>query len=94
MSNEKYAGSTFDSFLEEDGLLDECSSTASKRVLAWCLGQEMEKINLSKSELARRMKTSRSSVNRLLDPTNTSISLATMEKAARALGKKLEIQIA
>ncbi|MDR0826820.1 MAG: helix-turn-helix domain-containing protein, partial [Desulfovibrio sp.] len=82
-------GSSFDDFLEEQGLLDECSAVAAKRVLAWQLQQVMEKAQVSKSELARKMDTSRAQLNRLLDPENPSVNLQTMERAARMLGKKL-----
>jgi len=94
MINKKYVGSTFDDFLEEQGTLAESSVVAIKRVIAYQIEQTMIQNSLSKSELAKRMKTSRSSVDRLLDPHNTSISLVTMEKAAQALGKKLEVQLA
>ncbi len=89
----KHEGSNFDSFLEEQGILDECLACATKRVLAWQLQNEMEQKHISKTELAMRMKTSRASVNRLLDPKNPAVSLQTMERAARAVGKQLEIQL-
>ena len=94
MINKNYVGSTFDDFLEEQETLAESSVVAIKRVIAYQIEQTMIQNSLSKSELAKRMKTSRSSVDRLLDPHNTSISLVTMEKAAQALGKKLEVQLA
>jgi hypothetical protein len=90
----KHAGSSFDDFLEEQGVLDECSAVAAKRVLAWQLRQEMEKAHISKTEMARNMDTSRASLNRLLDPENVSVNLQTMERAARTLGKRLTIQLA
>ena len=94
MINKNYVGSTFDDSLEEQETLAESSVVAIKRVIAYQIEQTMIQNSLSKSELAKRMKTSRSSVDRLLDPHNTSISLVTMEKAAQALGKKLEVQLA
>ena len=93
MVDENYVGSSFDSFLVEEDCMAECKAASIKRVLAWQLEQTMEKENLTKSDMAARMKTSRSAVARLLDPKNTSISLQTMERAAMALGKKLEIQL-
>ena len=93
MNDQKYAGSSFESFLAEEGILAECKATAIKRVLAWQLEQTMQNENLTKTDLAARMKTSRSAIARLLDPENTSISLQTMEKAAMALGKQLNIQL-
>lgn len=93
MVNENYVGSSFDSFLEEEGMLESCTAVAIKRVIAWQIEETMKQHAISKTDLARRMKTSRASINRLLDPTNPSISLITMEKAAHALGKRLEIQL-
>ena len=90
----KHIGSSFDDFLEEEGLLEEVEAVAVKRVLAWQLSQVMEARNMTKTELAEKMATSRASVNRLLDPGNASVSLQTMIKAAHALGKSLAIQIA
>ena len=90
----KHLGSSLDDFLEEEGLLDAASTVAVKRVLAWQLSQAMQDKKITKSLLARTMATSRSSVDRLLDPENVAVSLATMSKAAHALGKKLEIQLA
>lgn len=90
----KHIGSSFDDFLEEQGTIDECSAVAAKRVLAWQLTQEMEKNDVTRTELAQRMETSRASVNRLLDPNNPSVNLQTMERAARVLGRRLDIQLA
>lgn len=94
MANEKYVGTSFESFLEEEEMLESCTAVALKRVIAWQIAEAMKQHSITKTDLARRMKTSRASVNRLLDPTNPSISLITMEKAAHALGKRLEIQLA
>ena len=93
MAENKYIGSSLDSFLSEEGLLNEVTATAAKRVLAWQLQQAMEEKELSKSELARQLDTSRAAVNRLLDPENVSVNLQTMDKAARALGKRLVIHL-
>lgn len=91
--NNPHRGSSFDSFLQDEGIYDEVNARAVKKVLAWQLAEALEKENLSKTELASRMRTSRAAVNRLLDPQNPSLNLHTMEKAARALGKKLSIQL-
>jgi len=93
MAENKHIGSSLDSFLSEEGLLNEVTATAAKRVLAWQLQQAMEEKELSKSELARQLDTSRAAVNRLLDPENVSVNLQTMDKAARALGKRLIIHL-
>lgn len=90
----KHLGSDFDDFLQDEGLLAEAEATAIKRVLAFQIQKEMEERQLTKSALAKLMNTSRSSLDRLLDPDNPSVTLVTMESAAIALGKKLKIQIA
>lgn len=90
----KHLGSDFDDFLQDEGLLAEAEATAIKRVLAFQIQKEMEERQLTKSALAKLMNTSRSSLDRLLDPDNPSVTLVTMESAAIALGKKLNIQLA
>jgi len=94
MTTNRHIGSDFDEFLHEEGLLAEAEATAVKRIIAYQIRQEMEARNISKSELAEMMKTSRSSLDRLLDPDNRSVTLLTLETAAHALGKKLKVQIA
>ena len=94
MNKSKYIGSNFDDFLQEEGLLAEAEATAVKRIIAYQIEKEMAERNISKSALASMMKTSRSSLNRLLDPQNSSVTLLTLETAAIALGKKLKVQIA
>lgn len=91
--NEQYLGDTLDDFLEEEGLLAEAEAVAIKRVIAYQIEQLMAEQKLSKTEMARRMQTSRASLNRLLDPANESATLATLEKAALALGKRLEVAL-
>jgi plasmid maintenance system antidote protein VapI len=89
--NEEYIGSNFDDFLTEEGLLEEAEAVAVKRVLAFQIKEMMEAQNLSKAEMARRMRTSRAALERLLDPENRSVTLNTMDKAARSLGKRLQL---
>ena len=91
--DKKHIGSDFDDFLRDEDILDEAEAVATKRVIAYQLAQEMERANISQSELARRMKTSRSSVERLLDPSNPSVTLVTLERAASAIGKRLKVQL-
>ena len=88
-----HSGSNFDAFLEEEGIREEVEAVAIKRVLAWQLSQEMQIQKKTKQAMARDLRTSRSQLNRLLDPQNASISLDTMARAARVLGKSLIIQI-
>jgi len=90
----KHIGSSFDSFLQEENLMAEAEATALKRVLAYQIKQEMELRRISKTALAKMMRTSRSSVDRLLDPKNSSVTLLTLENVAVALGKKLRLQFA
>lgn len=94
MNKNRHIGSNFDDFLKEEGLLAEAEATAVKRVLAYQIDQEMAERRISKSALARAMQTSRSSLDRLLDPENASVTLLTLESAALALGKKLKVQLA
>ncbi|GAB4265259.1 MAG: XRE family transcriptional regulator [Thermoleophilia bacterium] len=89
----KHIGSDFDSFLRDEGLLDDAEAVATKRVIAFQIAREMERAHISQSELARRMNTSRSAVERLLDPTNPSVTLQTLERAASAVGKRLKVQL-
>src|SRR6202140_3775493 len=88
-----HSGSTFDSFLEEEGIREEVEAIAIKRVLAWQLSQEMRKQQKTKQAMAKQSHTSRSQLDRLLDPTNVSVSLDTVARAATALGKRLIVRI-
>jgi len=89
----KHLGSSFDNFLEEEGLRADTEAAAIKRVLAYQIEVEMKRANLSKSALAERMHTSRSALDRLLDPANVSVTLQTLERVALALGKNLKIEM-
>ncbi|MBA3721610.1 MAG: XRE family transcriptional regulator [Parachlamydiaceae bacterium] len=89
----KHIGSSFDEFLEEEEILEECKEEAAKRVLVWQLEQEMKKQNLTKEEVAKRMHTSRAAVNRVLDPRQPS-TLRSLTAAARAVGKRLKVSLA
>lgn len=89
----KHFGSNFDEFLKEEGLLSESEATAAKRVIGIQLSQFMKEHKLSKSEMARRMQTSRSALDRLLDASNASVTLRTLDRAARALGRQLRIAL-
>ena len=89
----KHKGSDFDAFLKEEGLAAEVEAVASKRVLAYQFELAMKKRHLSKVSMAKRMETSRSALDRLLDPENSSVTLQTLERAATVLGKKLKISL-
>ena len=86
-------GSSLDNLLEETGELAEVNAVAIKRVIAWEITQKMEAEHLSKTKMAELMDTSRSALDRLLDPTNTSVTLHTLDHAARAVGKALRIEL-
>lgn len=88
-----HSGSTFDSFLEEEGIREEVDAVAVKRVLAWQLERAMQRQHKTKQAMARELHTSRSQLDRLLDPTNVSVSLDTITRAAKALGKRVTIRI-
>ena len=90
----KNIGASFDSFLEDEGILEQAEDVAIKRVVAFQIQAEMKKRNLTKTELAQEMNTSRSSINRLLDPEDEAITFKTLKKAANVLGKKLVVRLA
>jgi len=89
----KHIGSDFDALLRDEGLIDDVEAVAAKRVIAFQIAREMKRADISRAELARRMKTSRSAVERLLDPANPSVTLWTLERAASAIGKRLTVQL-
>jgi predicted XRE-type DNA-binding protein len=86
-------GSSFDDFLRDDGLYEEATLAATKRVLAMQLAAEMEQQHISKTQMAQRMHTSRSALERLLDPENESVTLQTLNKAARSLGRRIAVAL-
>ena len=89
----KNIGSKFRDFLNEEGILAEVERAAVKEVVAFQIMEMMEEKKISKMEMAKRMGTSRSALDRLLDPHNPSVSLKTLDRAAASLGKKLSIQL-
>ena len=91
--NNPHAGSSFDDFLKEEGIFDEVQARALKRALAEQIAEGMDAARLTKIQMAARMETSRSQLDRVIDPDNTSIQLDTLMKAARAVGKVVEINI-
>jgi antitoxin HicB len=89
-----HSGSAFDSFLETEGIREEVEAVAIKRVLAWQLEQAMRKQRKTKKAMAAQLRTSRSQLDRLLDPQNAAVTLDTMTRAARVLGKRLVVRVA
>jgi antitoxin HicB len=89
----RHIGSTLEDFLREENCLEEARAIAIKRVLAWQIEQAMQAQQLTKTEMARRMHTSRSQLDRLLDPNNDKVLLQTMQRAAAAIGKQLNFEL-
>lgn len=90
----KNIGGSFDDFLKEEALLEDATAVALKRVIAWQIAEEMKAQQITKTELAKRMNTSRAALNRLLDDADPSLTLTTLASAAAALGRKVNIQFA
>jgi antitoxin HicB len=86
-------GSSFDDWLREEGIYEQTTATAIKRVLARQIAREMTAQNLSKSEMAKRMQTSRAALDRLLDPANDAVTLNTIFKAASAVGRQINLEL-
>ena len=86
-------GSTFDDFLKEEGTYEATQAVAIKRVLAWQIQQAMKKKHIAKAEMARRMETSRSQLDRLLDPKNDSLTLTTLARAGQVLGRQIRLEL-
>jgi DNA-binding Xre family transcriptional regulator len=89
----KNIGSTFDSLLREDGIYEEVSAGAIKRVLARQVEAAMKEKDFSKAEMARKMHTSRAALDRLLDPDYEAVTLSTLRKAATAVGRELRLEL-
>jgi antitoxin HicB len=89
----RHVGSSLDEFLAEEGLLEEIRAVAIKEAVAFQVQQAMEKDRISKVEMARRMNTSRAALDRFLDPGNASVTLQTLTRAARAVGRNLKIEL-
>lgn len=88
-----HIGSSFEDFLKEEGIYEDVQTTAIKRVLAFQLEKAMKARKLTKVEMARRMRTSRLQLDRLLDPENDSVTLATLRKAAAAVGRQVRLEL-
>ena len=89
----KHLGSSLDDFLKEEGIYEEVQERAIKKVVVYQILEAMRKQALTKTEMARRMKTSRSELDRILDPENSAISLDSLLRAARAVGKAVNIRL-
>jgi antitoxin HicB len=92
--NKQNIGSNFDDFLAEEGMHEEVTAVAVKRVIAWQIEQEMSAQRITKTAMAKKMRTSRASLNRLLDENDTSLTLTTLASAAAALGRRIKLELA
>ena len=86
-------GSSLDDFLKEEGMYEQVTAAAIKRVIAEQIEETMEKEHVSKTEMAKRMHTSRTSLERLLDPDNGAVTLDTLLKAASAIGRQIRLEL-
>ncbi len=86
-------GSSFDEFLDEQGMYEQVTLAATKRVLAEQIRSAMQEEHLTKTEMAQRMRTSRSALERLIDPDNQNVTLQTLDKAAKAIGRRLRVAL-
>ena len=88
----QFSGSNFNNFLEEEGILEEVSAKAHKRLLSLQLADILKEKSITKTNLAKKLETSRSQLDRILDPNNTSITIEVLERVAHAVGTKLHIE--
>jgi antitoxin HicB len=88
-----HVGSTFESWLDEQGIREEVTAAAIKEVIAEQLAAEMKKKGITKSRMAEMMETSRAQIDRLLDPTNSSATLETLMRAAKVVGRQLRLEL-
>jgi antitoxin HicB len=93
MADNAHRGSTLDSFLEEEGVLVEFQAKAIKEVIAWQLAEAMRERKLSRNRLAMLMHTSRTQVNRVLDPTEGNVTIETLQRAAEVVGRRVQLQL-
>ena len=89
----RHSGSTLDSLLKADGILEEVEAVTIKRVVAWQLAQGMKARKISKKTMAARMRTSRSQLDRMLDPDKAAVQLSTITRAAKVVGKKIRLEL-
>lgn len=93
MPKNPHHGSTLDSFLEQEGTLGEFQAQAIKEVIAWQLAEAMQNRNLTKTRLAELMHTSRTQINRMLDPNDGNVTIETLQRAAAFVGRRLQVEL-
>ncbi|MEQ1739135.1 MAG: helix-turn-helix transcriptional regulator [Methyloglobulus sp.] len=86
-------GSSFDDFLKEEGIYEEVQTVAIKRVIAWQIEEAMKTSHITKAQMARRMKTSRSQLDRLLNPEHSGVTLETLSRAAQVIGRNIRVEL-
>lgn len=91
--NKRHIGSSLENFLEEEGLLERATTKAVKRVVAWQLAEEMKAKRMTKKRLARLMRTSRTQVDRILDPEKGNITIESLQRAAALLGRRVRLEL-
>ena len=93
MTRNPHWGSTLDDFLKEEGIYEEVTTVAVKRVIAWQLSEEMKKKKITKKHLAELMHTSRAQVDRILDPTKGNVTIESLQRAAALVGRQLHVEL-
>jgi predicted transcriptional regulator len=93
VSRNRHHGSTLDDFLAREGVLEEFQAKAIKEVVAWQLAEAMRERKLSKNQLAKQMHTSRTQVDRLLDPQAGNVTIETLQRAAALVGRRLKVEL-
>lgn len=93
MTKNAHRGSTLDGFLEQEGTLGEFQAQAIKEVIAWQLAEAMKDRKLTKTRLAELMHTSRSQVNRMLDPNDGNVTIETLQRAAALVGRRVQVAL-
>lgn len=91
--NRDYIGGSFDEFLAEDGIFEECKDSAIKKVIAYQIANEMKERHITKTDMAQNLETSRAAIDRLLNPDNDSVTLHTLKKAAEFIGKQVNLEL-
>ena len=93
MARNKHRGSSLDEFLADEGVIEEFQARAIKEVVAWQLAQAMRERKLSKNQLAKRMRTSRTQIDRVLDPDMGNVTIETLQRAAALVGRRVQIEL-
>ena len=93
MTKNPHVGSSLDDFMKDEGFFEEASTQAIKEVIAWQLAEEMKEKGITKVRMAEMMKTSRNQLDRVLNPTDSNVTLETLQRAAQVLGRKVHLEL-